>query len=135
SGPTVVPDGPDVEQALRDGVAAGYDVVVTTGGTGIGPADSTPEATARVVDAQVPGVSEAIRAHGRDSGVPSAMLSRGIAGRAGATLVVNLPGSTGGVRDGWAVLGPVLAHAVEQIRGADHTSSPMARPPHPAAGS
>jgi len=95
-GPVVVPDGGPVEQALRDAVAAGYDVVLTTGGTGLTPTDRTPEATRAVLDAEVPGIAEAIRAHGLAHGVPTAMLSRGLAGRAGRTLVVNLPGSPGG---------------------------------------
>jgi molybdenum cofactor synthesis domain-containing protein len=119
-GPVVVPDGPDVESALRDGVGAGYDVIVTTGGTGLNPNDHTPEMTRRVLDAEVPGVAEAIRAYGTAHGVPAAALSRGLAGRAGRTFVVNLPGSTGGVRDGLAVLAPVLGHAVEQLAGGDH---------------
>ena len=119
-GPQVVPDGEPVERALRDAVDVGYDVVLTTGGTGLTPGDLTPEATRRVVDRQVPGIAEALRAYGVVKGVPTAMLSRGIAGLAGRTLVVNLPGSTGGCRDGLAVLSPVLLHAVEQVRGGDH---------------
>jgi molybdenum cofactor synthesis domain-containing protein len=119
-GPTVVSDGPDVESVLREGVIAGYDVIVTTGGTGLNPNDHTPEMTRRVLDAEVPGLAEAIRAYGIAQGVPPAALGRGRGGRAGTTLVINLPGSTGGVRDGLAVLGPVLRHAVEQIGGGDH---------------
>ncbi|NDL58321.1 molybdenum cofactor synthesis domain-containing protein [Phytoactinopolyspora mesophila] len=122
-GPAVVRDGEAVEAALREGVDAGYDVVVTTGGTGLNPNDHTPEMTRRVLDVEVPGLAEAIRAYGGAHGVPAAALSRGLAGRAGRTLVVNLPGSTGGVRDGLAVLGPVLPHAVEQIAGGDHRRS------------
>lgn len=119
-GPQVIPDGAPVERALRDAVSAGYDVVVTTGGTGLTPGDMTPEMTSRVLDREIPGIADAIRRQGEAAGVPSAVLSRGLAGLAGQTLVVNLPGSAGGVRDGMAVLSRVLAHAVDQTRGGDH---------------
>jgi molybdenum cofactor synthesis domain-containing protein len=119
SEPVVVPDGEPVTEALRAAVADGVDVVVTSGGTGVTPTDRTPEATRGVLDYEVPGIAEAIRAHSRDK-VPTAALSRGLAGVAGRTLVVNLPGSTGGARDGLAVLGPILAHTVDQLRGGDH---------------
>jgi len=128
-GPLVVPDGEPVEVALREAVTAGYDVVVTTGGTGLTPGDLTPEMTRRVLDREIPGIAEAIRAGGAAAGVPAAILSRGIAGLAGTVLIVNLPGSTGGVRDGMAVLGPILAHAVDQAHGGDHP-----RPAVPPAG-
>ncbi|MFD5147293.1 molybdenum cofactor biosynthesis protein B [Streptomyces sp. NPDC058401] len=126
-GPRVVPDGDPVEAALREGVAAGYDVILTTGGTGISPTDRTPDATARILDYEIPGIPQAIRAESLAQ-VPTAALSRGLAGVAGRTLIVNLPGSTGGVRDGIAVLSRVLLHAVDQIRGGDHPR-PEARPP------
>jgi len=118
--PVVVPDGEPVEEALRAAVSDGVQVVLTTGGTGLTPGDLTPAMTRRVLDRETPGIAEAIRAFGVAQGVPAAMLSQGVAGIAGRTLVVNLPGSTGGCRDGLAVLSPVLVHAVEQIAGGDH---------------
>ena len=117
--PVVVPDGEPVEQALRAAIADGADVVITSGGTGITPTDATPEMTRRVIDYEVPGIAEAIRAYSLGK-VPGAALSRAVAGVAGRTLVVNLPGSAGGTRDGLAVLGPILGHAVDQLRGGDH---------------
>jgi molybdenum cofactor synthesis domain-containing protein len=122
-GPQVVADGDPVEAALRDALRAGYDVVVTTGGTGLTPTDLTPEMTRKVLDREVPGIADAIRQEGAAAGVPASVLSRGLAGLAGQTLIVNLPGSTGGVRDGMAVLSRVLAHAVDQARGGDHPRS------------
>ena len=119
-GPLVVPDGSPVEMALWDAIGAGYHVVVTTGGTGLTPGDLTPEMTRRVLDREIPGIAEAIRAAGVAGGVPAAMLSRGVAGLANGVLIVNFAGSTGGVRDGMAVLAPVLRHAVDQAHGGDH---------------
>lgn len=122
-GPVVVADGEPVEAALRDAVASAYDLVVTTGGTGLTPTDLTPEMTARVLERDVPGIPEAIRGAGVTKGVPTAVLSRGLAGTAGRTLIVNLPGSTGGVRDALEVLASVVPHALEQIPGSDHPRS------------
>jgi molybdenum cofactor synthesis domain-containing protein len=117
--PVVVPDGEPVAEALRAAVADGIDVVLTSGGTGVTPTDRTPEATRGVLDFEIPGIAEAIRAYSRDR-VPAAALSRGLAGVAGRTLIVNLPGSTGGAKDGLAVLGPLLRHTVDQMNGGDH---------------
>ena len=124
-GPSVVPDGPEIESVLSSAVHDEYDVVVTTGGTGLSPTDVTPEHTRAIVRREVPGIAEAIRLAGLTSGIPTAALSRGIAGIAGTTLIVNLPGSPGGVKDGLAVLAPVLVHAVEQMHGGgDHGVTP-----------
>ena len=118
--PTVVPDGPPVAAAIEAALATGPDLLLTTGGTGLTPTDGTPEATRPVLTREVPGVAEAIRARGVASGIPTAVLSRGLAGLAGRTFVVNLPGSTGGVRDALEVLAEVLPHALSQAQGGDH---------------
>ncbi|HET7763405.1 MAG TPA: MogA/MoaB family molybdenum cofactor biosynthesis protein [Phycicoccus sp.] len=118
--PVIVPDGPRVGEALAAVLATVPDLVLTTGGTGLSPTDRTPEATRPLLDREVPGLAEAIRARGVAQGVPTAALSRGLAGLAGNTLVVNLPGSTGGVQDALAVLAEVLQHALDQVRGGDH---------------
>ena len=118
--PAVVPDGEPVADAIRSAVEGGARVVLTTGGTGLTPTDLTPDVTAPRRDAEIPGLAEAIRAYGVSKGVPTAVLSRGLAGRIGSCLVVNLPGSRGGVKDAIAVLEPVLLHAVEQVVGSDH---------------
>ena len=122
----IVPDGEaSVGAALGRAVAAGARVVLTTGGTGVGPRDRTPEGTLDVVDRQVPGLAEALRAHGAASS-PHAWLSRGVAGvvdagpgRPGA-LVVNLPGNPAGARDGVAFLLPLVGHVIDQLGGGDH---------------
>lgn len=118
--PVVVPDGEPVGAAISAAAAGGARVVLTTGGTGLTPTDLTPEVTRALLDREVPGIAEAIRAYGVSAGIPNAVLSRGVAGVIGSCLVVNLPGSRGGVKDGLAVLRPVLVHAVEQVVGSDH---------------
>jgi len=120
----VVPDDPHrlttLLQSICDAPGA-PDLVLTTGGTGLGPRDCTPEATRAACERMVPGIAETIRARSL-AATPHAMLSRGEAGTRRATLIVNLPGSPGGAQDGWDVLAPVAAHAAEQIRGGDHSS-------------
>jgi molybdenum cofactor synthesis domain-containing protein len=116
----IVPDGADsVEAALRSALAAGARVIVTTGGTGVGPRDRTPEGTRAVLDREVPGIAEELRRRGA-AVIPAGMLSRGLAGMAGDALVVNLPGSPGGVRDGMPVILSVAAHVLAQVAGGDH---------------
>jgi molybdenum cofactor synthesis domain-containing protein len=118
--PILVGDGGPVGQALRDAIADDVDVVITSGGTGISPSDDTPAQTAAALDYEIPGLADAIRRSGLPK-VPTSVLSRGVCGVAGRTLVVNLPGSPGGVRDGLRVLADVLDHALDQIAGKDHT--------------
>ena len=117
--PVLVGDGGPVGQALRDAIADGVDVVITSGGTGISPTDDTPAQTKAVLDYEIPGLADAIRRSGLPK-VPTSVLSRGVCGVVGRTLVVNLPGSPGGVRDGLRVLDDVLDHALDQIAGKDH---------------
>lgn len=129
-----VPDGvPAVRDAVTEAVKDGAAVVLTTGGTGVGPRDVTPEAVAPMLTQTLPGLADSVRMAGADA-VPTAVLSRGVAGiirvaqphddgtwaAGGGTVVVTLPGSVGGVRDGLTVVGPLLGHLIDQLAGGDH---------------
>jgi molybdenum cofactor synthesis domain-containing protein len=115
----IVPDGPDVSDALRTALESGVDLVVTTGGTGVGRGDATADATTALLERQLPGFSEELRRRGSIL-TPFAILSRGVAGVTGRTFIVNLPGSTGGVRDGLELLGEVVDHVLDQLAGGTH---------------
>ena len=117
----LVPDEQDAIAAAIGELAEDADLVLTTGGTGFAPRDVTPEATRTVIDREAPGIAEAIRADAL-ARTPHALLSRGIAGLRGATLVVNLPGSPGGCRDGFAILKPAVRHGLELAAGVTATS-------------
>ncbi|WP_051388710.1 MogA/MoaB family molybdenum cofactor biosynthesis protein [Arthrobacter sp. 35W] len=114
--PRIVPDGAPVAEVLRELLESGPSVILTTGGTGLSADDLTPEMTLPLLDRQIPGIMEAIRAAGAAS-TPLAALSRGYAGTAGHTLVVNLPGSAGGIKDGLRVLQPLIGHLCDQLEG------------------
>lgn len=115
----VVPDGPEVAETLRSVVTAGADLLVTTGGTGLTPTDVTADATSAILDRELPGFHEELRRRG-SAHTPFALMSRGVAGVAGGTFIVNLPGSPGGVRDGLILLDEVLDHVLDQIKGGRH---------------
>lgn len=116
----IVPDSvSSIATEISKAIDAKIDLIVTTGGTGISPTDVTPEATEPLIQKALPGISEALRAYSRQK-VPTADLSRGLAGSSGNSLIINLPGSPGGVRDGLVIIGHLASHAISQLAGGDH---------------
>jgi molybdenum cofactor synthesis domain-containing protein len=119
--PIVIPDNiSQIQAAIESSLANKVDLIVTTGGTGVSPHDVTPEATAPLIKKLLPGISEAFRAHSREH-VPTTDLSRGLAGVTGSSLIINLPGSPGGVKDGLVIIERLAGHIHDQIAGVDHT--------------
>jgi len=119
--PVVIPDNiSQIQAAIEMSLASKIDLIVTTGGTGVSPHDVTPEATAPLINKLLPGISEAFRAHSRER-VPTTDLSRGLAGVTGSSLIINLPGSPGGVKDGLVIIERLAGHVHDQIAGLDHT--------------
>ena len=119
--PIVIPDNiSQIQAAIELSLAGKVDLIVTTGGTGVSPHDVTPEATAPLIKKLLPGIPEAFRAYSRDR-VPTTDLSRGIAGVTGSSLIINLPGSPGGVKDGLVIIERLAGHVHDQIAGVDHT--------------
>lgn len=121
SDPIVIPDDvTQIQNAIKQSLAEKVDLIVTTGGTGVSPHDVTPEATAPLIEKFLPGIPEAFRAYSRDR-VPTTDLSRGLAGVNGTSLIINLPGSPGGVKDGLVIIERLAGHVHDQIAGVDHT--------------
>ena len=119
--PIVIPDNiSQIQAAIELSLAGKVDLIVTTGGTGVSPHDVTPEATAPLIKKLLPGIPEAFRAYSRDR-VPTTDLSRGLAGVTGSSLIINLPGSPGGVKDGLVIIERLAGHVHDQIAGVDHT--------------
>ena len=119
--PIVIPDNiSQIQAAIELSLVGKVDLIVTTGGTGVSPHDVTPEATAPLIKKLLPGIPEAFRAYSRDR-VPTTDLSRGLAGVTGSSLIINLPGSPGGVKDGLVIIERLAGHVHDQIAGVDHT--------------
>jgi molybdenum cofactor synthesis domain-containing protein len=119
--PIVIPDNiSQIQAAIELSLAGNVDLIVTTGGTGVSPHDVTPEATAPLIKKLLPGIPEAFRAYSRDR-VPTTDLSRGLAGVTDSSLIINLPGSPGGVKDGLVIIERLAGHIHDQIAGVDHT--------------
>ena len=116
----VVDDGDPLSAALRLAIDSDYQLIITCGGTGLSPTDLTPEITVPLLTRPIPGISEALRLYGINHGIANAALSRGVAGLAGTTLIINIAGSPGAARDALVVLAPLLPHALAQIAGGDH---------------